>query len=254
MKLRFVLFSIILLSLFSYHTTIYASAKSRFDFERTGHAFWDVKTKEKMVALTFDDGPNPVYTPQILNVLAKYHAKATFFVIGAHVVKYPYLIEREIKEGHEIGNHTFQHSYNLNMNEKFLKSELNQTSDAVQSITGVRPALFRPVGGYYNDLIVNTAIKNHYQVVIWSWHQDTRDWSRPGADKIASNVLSTVAPGNIILMHDSGGDRQQTVQALEKILKVFAKEGYECVTVSEMLSRSKMIKSTPTPFQLFPYY
>ncbi|GER67926.1 polysaccharide deacetylase family sporulation protein PdaB [Weizmannia acidilactici] len=225
-----------------------AARKTRNDFEKTGHAFWNLKTDEKMVAITFDDGPDPVYTPQILDTLEKYHAKATFFVIGAHAEENPHIIQREVEEGHEVANHTYHH-FSRFAGKKVLAKELAQTSDTIQSISGYRPSLFRPVGGYYNDTIIQTAIKGNYEVILWSWHQDTEDWKRPGADKIARHVISSVRPGDIILLHDAGGDRSQTVKALDTILKFLTKEGYECVTVSEMLYRAKSIIPK---FQLFP--
>lgn len=228
----------------------FASTKGRMFYEKTGKVFWDVKTNEKIVALTFDDGPSPTFTPQILDTLAKYQAKATFFVIGEHAEKYPEIIKRQAEEGHEIANHTYNHHYDLTVNPANLKRELKQTANTIFSITGYYPSLFRPVGGYYDETIINTAIKNGYQIIMWSWHQDTKDWTRPGANKIAHSVTSDTQPGDIVLMHDSGGDRTQTVQALDKILATLKKEGYECVTVSELLYRSKGI--LPSPLYLFP--
>lgn len=212
-----------------------AATKGREEYEKTGHVIWDVKVDEKIVALTFDDGPHPVFTPQILDVLAKHNVKATFFVMGAHAKKYSYLVHRLALESHEIGNHTFNHIYNINNSDK-LKEELDSTADIIQQITGIKTNLYRPVGGLYNDMIVNTAIENDYEVIMWSWHQDSKDWKRPGVDKIVNHVISDTRPGDIILFHDAGGDRSQTVEALDTILTVFKEEGYECVTVSELIN------------------
>ncbi|MEH7388256.1 polysaccharide deacetylase family protein [Bacillus sp. JJ1521] len=226
---------IVLLLLFNH---IPAFAKDRFDYEKTGKITWEVKTDEKIVAITFDDGPNPVYTPDILDVLAKHKAKATFFVVGTHAKKYPEIIRREVLEGHEIANHTFNHS-NIMRDSLKLENEIIKANETLEEITGFSPTLFRPVGGYYNDIIINAAAENGYHVVLWSWHQDTKDWKNPGVNNITKRVISGVKPGNIILFHDSGGNRSQTIEALEKILTELEKQGYECVTVSEMLFRTQ---------------
>jgi polysaccharide deacetylase family sporulation protein PdaB len=218
----------------------YASSK-KTEYKKNGLAIWEVNVKEKMVALTFDDGPNPIYTNQILDLLAKYNAKATFFVIGARAEEYPDIIKREVKEGHEVANHTYSHIYDFDNSPRKLKRELARSSKVIKKITGYKPTLYRPVAGYYNDLILNTAIKKGYRVVLWSWTQDTRDWSCPGINKITDNVVSDIKPGDITIFHDSGGDRSQTVCALENILKYLKREGYKCVTVSEMLYHAEAI-------------
>ncbi|WP_189655138.1 polysaccharide deacetylase family protein [Bacillus sp. HNG] len=230
---RYILLIVLFLSL----NQIPAMAKERFDYEKTGKITWEVKTNEKMVAITFDDGPNPVYTPEILDVLSKHKAKATFFVVGKHANNYPEIIRREVLEGHEIANHTFNH-LNIIRDSQKLENEIIQTSDALKEITGFSPTLFRPVGGSYNDVIINTAAENGYHVVLWSWHQDTKDWKNPGVNTITKRVISGIKPGNIILFHDSGGNRTQTIRALDRILTKLEKEGYEFVTVSEMLFRT----------------
>jgi peptidoglycan/xylan/chitin deacetylase (PgdA/CDA1 family) len=219
---------------------VHASTSSREEYEKTGHVIWEIKTKEKMVALTFDDGPDPLYTPQILDILAKYNAKATFFVIGSEAEKYPNIIKREVKEGHEVANHTYNHIYNFHADPENIKYELNTATNTIDRITGgYKSSLFRPVAGYINDFIIKNAIKNGYNVVLWSWHQDTRDWSKPGVEKITTHVISNTRPGDIILFHDSGGDRTQTVKALKNILDFYMDKGFECVTISDMLYRSE---------------
>lgn len=230
MKKQILILAMICLFFVQAHTVV---ASERYKYEETGNAIWDVKTNEKIVAITFDDGPHTVYTPEILDVLKKYNAKATFFVMGVHAKKFPQLVYREFTEGHEIANHTFNH-----VNGKNLKEELNSTAHIIDHITGTKPTLFRPVGGQYNDFVINTAADNNYLVVLWSWHQDTYDWKRPGVNRIVNKVTSGVKPGDIILLHDAGGDRSQTVEALDKILDYLQKNGYEAVTVSELLYRS----------------
>ena len=238
-KYLFILYTTI--SLLFTCQTAHASRSSREVYEKTGQVIWEIKTEEKMIALTFDDGPDPLYTPQILDLLATYNAKATFFVIGSEAERYPRIIQREVKEGHEVANHTYNHIYNFHADPKNIKNELDKASNTIYDITGgYKPSLFRPVAGYINDFIIKNAIQDGYKVIMWSWHQDTRDWSKPGTEKITSHVISNSRPGDIILFHDSGGDRTQTVMALKNILKYFNEKGFECVTISDMLVRSEL--------------
>lgn len=167
-----------LLLLFNVQDT-FAKERSRAFYEETGDVIWNMVTEEKLIALTFDDGPHSTYTPQILDILAKYNAKATFFVIGEHAKKSPDIIKRQVQEGHEIANHSYTHN-NARLKEgDALKEELKQTDDIIHEITGMRPTFYRPVGGYYNDLIINTSVHEGYRVIMWSWHQDTEDWKIP---------------------------------------------------------------------------
>lgn len=221
------------------------SSVKREKFEKTGHVFWDIPVEEKLVAFTFDDGPDPTYTPQILDALKKYHAKATFFVIGEEAERYPEIIKREAKEGHEIGNHTYRHHFRDGRSPAMLKKELDKSAVVIENLTGTLPSLFRPIAGYYDKEIVETAIENGYNVILWSWHQETRDWSKPGVDNITQNVISDTRPGDVIIFHDAGGDRSQTVKAVEKILETLYENGYKCTTVSDLLYRSNSILPPP---------
>ncbi|MEH6943201.1 polysaccharide deacetylase family protein [Bacillus sp. JJ722] len=218
-------------------------ANSRSDYEKSGDVIWEVNTNEKIVAITFDDGPHPIFTPQILDILAKYNAKATFFVAGNKVKRFPEVLKREVAEGHEIANHTYNHIYSRNITAEKLTTELKDTDAIIQQITGQRPKLYRPVGGLFNELIINTAVKNNKLVILWSWHQDPKDWRSPSANQISGVITKGVQPGNIILLHDWNGTEEtkvsQTVLALDNILAHLYKNGYKCVTVSELLYRSK---------------
>lgn len=208
--------------------------KGRSYYEETGQVVWDIDTQEKVVALTFDDGPDPRNTTKILDLLAKYNAKATFFILGANAKKYPDIVLRSYKEGHELANHTFTHPYNASVTE--LQDEIEQTNELIYSISGFMPVLFRPVGGNYNEQMINAVADDGYKVVMWSWHQDTQDWKEPGVDKIVNKVLKGTQPGDVILFHDGGGDREQTIKALEKILPELQKQGYTFVTVSDLIN------------------
>ncbi|NWO14952.1 polysaccharide deacetylase family protein [Virgibacillus sp.] len=224
----------LLLSFFPTTENLHAYTEERIKYEKSGDVIWEGYTDEKVVALTFDDGPNPKYTPLILDILDKFNAKATFFVTGSNAKKYPYLIYRQHLENHEIGNHTFNHDYRT----KNLKEELKKTATIIYETTGTSPTNFRPPEGVYNDEIVTIASEQGYTVVLWSWDQDPKDWDRPGVDEIVNHVTSNISPGDIILLHDSGGNRSQTVEALPKILEFLDENEYKTITVSEMIQRT----------------
>ncbi|WP_332646706.1 polysaccharide deacetylase family protein [Lysinibacillus sp. 54212] len=207
--------------------------KGRQYYEETGQVVWDIQTEEKIIALTFDDGPHPKFTAQVLDILAEHEAKGTFFIVGQNAKKTPEIVLRAHRDGHEIANHTYTHSSKISVTE--LKEELKQTNELIYSITNYQPVLFRPVGGQYTDEMIKAASDNGYQVVMWSWHQDTEDWKNPGVKKIVNKVLKGTRPGDIILFHDGGGKRDQTIDALKEILPVLKKQGYKFVTVSELV-------------------
>jgi polysaccharide deacetylase family sporulation protein PdaB len=210
--------------------------RGRAYFERRGEVIWEVPTDKKVIALTFDDGPNPVYTPQILSLLKEYHAKATFFVVGAYVQKYPEIAQQVVRMGHEIANHTYSHPNMRKLSSEKIKAEIEQTKNAVFLTTGALPRLFRPPGGYYGEKVVRAAREGGNLVVMWSWHQDTRDWRNPGVRKIVEMVLANARNGDIVLFHDNGGNRSQTVMALKEILPELERRGYRLITVTELIN------------------
>lgn len=215
--------------------------KGRDYYESRGEVVWEVPTNEKVIALTFDDGPHEKDTALILDLLKQYNAKATFFVVGNKVERFPELVRREIAEGHELANHTYSHAYfgrNLSVN-KFAK-DLERAEDVIYAAGGKHCHLFRPPGGFYSDKLVETAKGNGYTVVMWSWHQDTKDWATPGVQKIVDRVLRNPRNGDIVLFHDYVEGKSQTVQAMEMILPELQKRGFRFVTVSELLTYSKL--------------
>nr|WP_229725520.1 polysaccharide deacetylase family protein [Paenibacillus abyssi] len=216
--------------------------KGRQYFEARGEIVWEVPTDEKLIALTFDDGPDSMDTPAILDLLGQYNAKATFFVVGKRVEKYPELVKREIVEGHEIANHTYNHMYfNKGVNAEKIQEEIKKAERLIFNITGQKPSLFRPPGGFYNEMVVSASIKSDYQIVMWSWHQDTRDWSTPGVNAIVNKVLKNARNGDIILFHDYVEGQTQTIEALEQILPELKNRGFQFVTVSELLTHRKQL-------------
>lgn len=239
---KFVLWCILIIGCsvaLSFICTVFVKAndlnRGRKFYEEHGKAIWEIPTKQKVIALTFDDGPSSKYTPQILDILKQYHAKATFFVVGTCVKAHPDVVKREILDGHELANHTYHHSVSRGLNEEEIRNELRKTKQTITQLTGYSPKLFRPPGGYYNETIINVSNQEGYTVVMWSWHQDTYDWKKPGVHNIVKKVLSNARNGDIVLFHDNGGDRRQTIEALKKILPELQKRGYKFVTVSELL-------------------
>ncbi|MGH3488033.1 MAG: polysaccharide deacetylase family protein [Actinopolymorphaceae bacterium] len=166
--------------------------------------------------LTFDDGPSTKYTPKILQILAKYKAHATFFALGDAFDVHPHLVNKIRAGGHAIGNHTHDHKSLPDLSDENLREELK---------TGPVSRCFRPPYGAINDDVREIAAEMGQEVVLWD--VDPRDWDRPGADTIEERVLEGgVAPGAIVLMHDGGGDRSQTVTALARLMPQFVERGY----------------------------
>jgi cellulose synthase/poly-beta-1,6-N-acetylglucosamine synthase-like glycosyltransferase/peptidoglycan/xylan/chitin deacetylase (PgdA/CDA1 family) len=212
-------------------------------------------TSQKKVALTFDDGPDPTWTPRILDVLKDKNAKATFFLIGLEVEKYPAIAKRIYNEGHEIGNHTFTHPDISSISKRYFEVELNLTERLFESKLGVKPVLMRPP--YAIDEAPDTAdevrpleISQDMGFITVGDKIDPNDWHdnpRRSAQEIADDVLSNLPPcapanlrcGNIILLHDGGGDRSQTVKALEMILDGLHQRGYQVVTVADLLGKTR---------------
>lgn len=192
----------------------------------------------KVVALTFDDGPHPVFTPQILDILKRYRVRATFFLIGRRAERYPDLAQRVVAEGHEIGNHTYSHPADLPRKDwDAIRNEIVKGADVIERVTGVRPKLFRPPRGYLNYRIHTAAQLCGFTVVLWTVSADHHDALTPKA--MAQRVFKLVHPGAIILMHDGRIPiRWKDVKALPLILDGLRKRGYRFVTVSELLPPS----------------
>ena len=195
--------------------------------------------EEKIIALTFDDGPHPIFTPKILDLLDEYQIKATFFVLGKYVELYPEIIKRQIDEGHEIGNHTFSHINVNKSSNKIVIEEFERTQIAISSITQVEPKILRPPYGILNEKIIDFANKNDCAIILWSQTRDPKDWSNPEAKIIADTILSQVKNGDVILLHDYVYfDESHTLEALKVILPELKDRGYKFVTISELMNLS----------------
>ncbi|BFH70061.1 MAG: polysaccharide deacetylase family protein [Paenibacillus dendritiformis] len=211
--------------------------KDRAYFEERGDIVWEVPSAGKRIALTFDDGPDPKNTPAILELLKKHEAKATFFLVGWRVKDNPELVKRTLREGHEVGNHSYYHKYfRRGISAAEIEEDMMKAHRLIKQVTGTAPHLYRPPGGYYNQELVDVARANDYRIVMWSWHQDTKDWSSPGVQRIVNKVLNSARNGDIVLMHDFAEGRSQTVEALKTILPELKKRGYSMVTVSELMA------------------
>ncbi|GGA03604.1 polysaccharide deacetylase family sporulation protein PdaB [Paenibacillus marchantiophytorum] len=216
-----------------------APKKDRAYYETRGDIVWEIRTDEKVLALTFDDGPHPTYTAQILELLKQYEAKATFFVVGNKIKLYPDVLSQTLSEGHEIANHTYSHAYLGQKNN--IKKEINDTEALIYATTGRRSQLFRPPGGFYNERLVQIVRDEGYKMIMWSWQLDTKDWDTPGVNKIVNRVLNNANNGNIVLFHDYIEGPTQTIAALKIILPELKSRGYRMITVSELLGYNKAI-------------
>ncbi|MBP2645535.1 MAG: polysaccharide deacetylase [Firmicutes bacterium] len=203
-----------------------------------GPVFSEVKTSKKVVALTFDDGPYPPYTGEILDILKENNVPATFFVVGRNAEKYPELLRRMAEEGHQVGNHSYSHMDLLKADRNTIAQEVDRTSAIIRNITGNLPVLVRPPHGFRDPLVMEMMAQRNLCVVEWS--VASRDWTNPGVQQIVEQTLAKTKNGAIILLHDGDGieqkaSRQQTVAAVRLIIKGLKEKGYTFVTVGEIL-------------------
>lgn len=199
-----------------------------------------VQTSEKRLALTFDDGPNPHNTPELLDTLAAKEIRATFFVVGRRVRRFRDLLARTAAAGHEIGNHCDHHVPLSPLPAAIIRRELNVCGDLVAAVTGRRPRFMRPPMGWINDKVLETTRELGYEPVIGSIHpQDSR---RPGTTTILRRIRRRLEPGAIIILHDGGWrigcNRSQTIAAVDIITDELLQAGYRFETLSELTAGS----------------
>jgi cellulose synthase/poly-beta-1,6-N-acetylglucosamine synthase-like glycosyltransferase/spore germination protein YaaH/peptidoglycan/xylan/chitin deacetylase (PgdA/CDA1 family) len=213
---------------------------------------WGKPIGKKMV-LTFDDGPDPEYTRQVLNTLAKYHVPASFFVVGIQAESYIPLVKREFSEGHEIGNHTFSHPNMAEISTKRALLEMDATRLLIECITGHTTIMFRAPFNADSEPekmeeLIPVALSRTRNYLTVGESIDPEDW-QPGvtADSIFNRVVRYQDAGNIILLHDAGGDRSQTVKALPRIIQYFRNKGYTFTTVANLLGKSRDDMMPPVP-------
>ncbi|GGW46796.1 hypothetical protein GCM10010503_24440 [Streptomyces lucensis JCM 4490] len=180
-------------------------------------------TGRRMV-LTFDDGPNPLYTPHILDTLAEHGVRAMFFVCGEMAVENKELLARMADEGHVVGNHTWTHPLLTALDRGEIRSEMERTSDVIEDAYGERPQWFRAPYGAWNRAAFQLGADMGMEPMAWT--VDTTDWEEPGTSTIVDRVESGAAPGVVVLSHDAGGDRSQTVRAIREWLPYLLDSGY----------------------------
>jgi len=205
---------------------------------------------EREVALTFDDGPNPPYTDRILDVLRDERVSATFFVVGRAAAAYPATLRRIVREGHAVGNHTWDHPHLIVESPAAVRSQLLRTDAVIAKITGVHTHLMRPPFGARDFAVIGEAHKLGYRVVMWSVPLP-KDWEQPGDATIARRVIDNVAEGSIIVLHDGNRgllctrdrrltahdcDRGQEVAATREIVRALRARGYRFVTIPGLVA------------------
>ncbi len=208
------------------------------------------------VALTYDDGPNPPYTDRILDVLHAERVPATFFVVGRAAVAYPATIRRIVRDGHTLGNHTWDHPHLIVQTRRMMRTELDRTDAAIAKITGQHTTLMRPPFGIRDFAVINEAHKLGYRVVMWSVPLP-RDWEQPGDATIARRVTQYVTDGSIIVLHDGNRgwlcgrdrrmtprdcDRSQDVAATRQIVDTLRGRGYRFVTIPQLMADAERSK------------
>lgn len=199
-----------------------------------------VKTDQKKVALTFDDGPSPLWTPKILDELKKADIKATFFMIGHHVKKYPQVARRVAQEGHTLGNHGYAHSVLLYYTLAEIEEEIKYTEHVIREITGQTTRIFRPPKAWLSGAIKRKIQSMGYDIVLWSLN--SKDWVSFNHKRIVRYLAGKVRNGDILLFHDSGnivttegGNRNQTVKAISLLARALKEKGFAFVSVEELM-------------------
>ena len=228
------------------HRAIKLDDENRFvatydDFPTYPTVFHEGAGDEHAVTLTFDDGPDPKWTPPILDILKEHNIKATFFLVGGQVETYPSLVRRIVAEGHEIGNHSYTHPNLSEISPQQIKFEFNATQRLLESVTGRSTTLCRPP---YNadsrptslaELKPLKLLQDDLGYLIVLENIDPEDWAKPGVDEILQRVKEQRNQGNVILLHDSGGNRSQTIEALPKIIEYLQTRGDHIVPLSDLL-------------------
>ena len=203
--------------------------------EPFGKVYCRSSRETKQIALTFDDGPHPRYTEEILNILSEYNVKATFFIIGVNAENYPDDLKKIYESGCEIGNHTYSHARLDNISPEHIKSEIDKCENVIYTVTGKHTSVLRPPHGFVSENFAKVTSTMGYDVVLWSI--DTRDWSLTPSNTIYTTVMKNLKGGDIILMHDYVSGGNTTCDALRKIIPELLSQGYEFVTISELIAR-----------------
>ncbi len=215
----------------------YAIGPERWIPRVTRRVLCSVRTEEKSVALTFDDGPNPDYTPQLLTKLAECCVPATFFLLGRNLERHPEIGRRIVQEGHEVGNHTYHHRILPFLSGAEIRDELESTQQLIADLLSVRPVFLRPPNGLFTGRVLDVAEQLGYRIVVGDVFP--LDFAMPGAEVITERVLRRVRPGSIVILHDGyvgrfDRDKSQTVRALDGIIPRLREQGYAFATLSQL--------------------
>jgi peptidoglycan/xylan/chitin deacetylase (PgdA/CDA1 family) len=205
--------------------------------------FNSVHVDGPFIALTFDDGPNATLTPKLLDLLAARHLKATFFVVGQNAADHPEILRRAVREGHEIGNHSWSHPNLGKMSDEAVRRELQKTEDAIVAAIGKKPTLLRPP---YGSITARQKKWIHeefgYRIILWD--VDPLDWKRPGPSVVTARILKETRAGSIVLSHDI---HPPTIEAMPATFDQLIKKGFKSVTVTELLAMATPVPPKPTP-------
>ncbi len=203
----------------------------------TERIHWRGWPNEPMIALTFDDGPHPIYTPQLLEILDRHQAQATFFLVGQNIENNLDLAH-EVAVSHEVANHTFTHPLMWRLSDQEMVVEINRTDQLLRRLNGVQPRFLRPPMGLFSRRVLDIVEQTGYQTVVGDVYP--RDPHGPEKEKLVGRVLSRVRSGSIIIMHDGGNseavDRSQTVAAVDELIPKLRDRGFQLVTLSRLLA------------------
>ncbi len=189
-----------------------------------------VDTEEKKIAISFDAAWGDQYTEGILDILEKHNVKATFFLVGFWVDKYPDMVKKIHDKGHDVGNHSSTHPHMSKLSREQIAQELNTTGDKIQKITGTKSILFRPPFGDYNNRLIETAKENGYHAI--QWDVDSLDWKELGAQQVVDRVTRNVKKGSIVLFHNNA---KYVLEYLPLVIEKLQKEGYKIVPISQLI-------------------
>lgn len=223
---KILIYSLMIMMIFSMNIQIYAEEydiQSNFNNKLEER---NINPDKPMIALTFDDGPSKLYTPRILDILEEYNSVGTFFVLGNNVKNNKDTLIRMIENGHEIGNHSYNHKDITTLSDEELYKQIKGTDDLIRNATGYTPSIMRPPYGTNSEEYNKKILK---PIILWSI--DTLDWENRNTEIIINNILDNVKDGDIILMHDL---YDSTVEAVEKVVPELINRGYQLVTVSEL--------------------
>ena len=198
----------------------------------TQNSYSRVSTSLPFIALTFDDGPHPVNTPKLLDILKQRNVKATFYVVATNVKRYPEIMRRIVAEGHEIGNHTVTHGNLAKMSDAAVRQELTASREAIIAATGVAPRTMRPPYGAITPA-QKSWIRQEFGYPAILWSVDPEDWKRPGVSVVTSRLVSGAAPGGILLVHDI---HAPTIEAMPATIDQLLARGLQFVTVTQLIA------------------